>query len=91
MPPASRVPGNHLEEDDHGKVVKTEQKGEGIICGVRVLQEGHVYRPYDHEATYQEPPEWCATNHVDVYLVAVNYGQIVRVQPEDIVEIEEER
>jgi hypothetical protein len=33
---------------------------------------------------YGEMPRWYASKYVDVYLVAVNYGQLVRVQPEDI-------
>jgi hypothetical protein len=58
---------------------------EGMICGVRVLQEGRIKQDTaDFETGYQDPPYWCATRHVDVYLVAINYARLVRVQPEDI-------
>ena len=73
------------EKEDDRRVYKSPRQGSGIICGVRVLQEGHLKEDTpDFETGYSDPPSWRCTKHVDVYLVAVSYGQIVRVQPEDI-------
>ena len=78
------------EWDDGRHVIKIPRQGSGIICGVRVLQEGRI------EEIVEDFPDgpgtcnvWKCTKHVDVYLVAVNYGQIVRVQPEDIVPLQQ--
>jgi hypothetical protein len=63
-------------------VIRVDCKGEGIIAGVRQLQSG-----YTDGGAPDQAYGWICTKHVDVYLVAVSYGQIVRVQPEDITEV----
>ena len=88
----SRYPkyGEGLDDSlDEKKVIKTPRKGSGIICGVRALQEGYMHHDTpDFETGYCDPPTWRCTKHVDVYLVAISYAQIVRVQPEDIIQEE---
>jgi hypothetical protein len=61
------------------KVSKFSHPGTGIICGVRQFHEGEI------RYCYENMPEFEATNTVDVYLVAISYACIVRVQPEDII------
>jgi hypothetical protein len=86
--PGKPIPFRMDRKTSDRKVVKTPFNGSGIICGVRFLQEGWTTpASKGYEDLYADPPEWNCTNTVDVYLVAISYARLVRVQPEDIKEV----
>lgn len=60
----------------HTRVVRTD---EGVICGKRTLKQGVAQYSPDEGWVFKQ------TGTVQVYLVAVNYKQILRVRPEDLV------
>ena len=52
----------------------------GIVVGIRTVKEGESVYMGAEEGSYFAP-----TKHLQVYLVAINMKQIIRVMPEDII------